>query len=339
MAEKNLISRKDKFKPRAGAVGAAAGAAAANASPPPPPPPPAPEVDEVEASRAPLMDHLVELRKRLMHILYALVILICGAWFISQDVLEFLLTPLRDSAVRHGRSPTEEFQTMTNAPLELIFVKLKVCFVLALAGGFPFFAWQVYGFIAPGLYKRERAAVLPFLFVMPLLFVAGSALVYYSILPIFSDLSFDQEFAGGNVKVVYVPKVKEYYDLAISLVTCFGIAFQLPVVMALLAMAGVVQPSALRKGRKYALLVIFVVAAVVTPPDPFSQFILGIPLYLLYEAGIIVSWVIHSGRMRREAEEEKREAEEERREAAAEEARRRAAAQAGPPPGSVPAGE
>lgn len=332
MAEKNIISRKDKFKARPGATGMAASSAS-------PPPPPEPEQDEVEASRAPLMDHLVELRKRLMHILYALVILICGAWFISQDVLEFLLTPLRDSAVRHGRSPTEEFQTMTNAPLELIFVKLKVCFVLALAAGFPFFAWQVYGFVAPGLYKRERAAVMPFLFVMPILFVAGSALVYYSILPIFSDLSFDQEFAGGNVKVVYVPKVKEYYDLAISLVTCFGLAFQLPVVMALLAMAGVVQPSALRKGRKYALLIIFVVAAVVTPPDPFSQFILGIPLYLLYEAGIIVSWVIHRGRQRREAEEEKREAEEEKREAAAEEARRRAAAQAGPPPGSVPAGE
>lgn len=335
MAEKNVISRKDKVKPRT----EAAAATQASGGGSPPPPPQQPEVDEVEASRAPLMDHLVELRQRLMRILYALVILFCAAWFISEVVLGFLLEPLRDSAVRHGRPPDQPFETMTNAPLEMIFVKLKVCFVLALAAGFPYFAWQVYGFVAPGLYKRERAAVMPFLVVMPILFLAGSALVYYSILPIFLDLSFDQEFTGSMVKVVYVPKVKEYYDLAISLVTCFGIAFQLPVVMALLSMAGVVQSSMLRKGRKYALLIIFVVAAVVTPPDPFSQFILGIPLYLLYEAGIIVAWVIERGRKRREAEEARREAEEEKREAAAEEARRRAAAQAGPPPGSVPAGE
>lgn len=327
MSESNVVSRKDKVKPKKSTAVAAAAAAAS-----------APAIDEVEASRAPLMDHLIELRQRLMRIMWCLVILVCAAWFISDFVLTYLLEPLRDSAVRHGRPADQPFETMTNAPLEMIFVKLKVCFVIALATGFPFIAWQVYGFVAPGLYKRERAAIMPFLIVMPILFLAGSALVYFQILPIFSDLSFDQEINSKLVKVVYVPKVKEFYDLAISLVTCFGLAFQLPVVMALLSMAGVIKSSFLRKGRKYALLIIFVVAAVVTPPDPFSQFILGIPLYGLYEAGIIVAWLIERGRVKREAAEAKAEAEEARREAAEEESRRRAAAQA-TPSASAPAGE
>ncbi len=330
MSEKNVVTRKDKLKPKKSTAVAAAAATSVGAASPPPP------VDEVEASRAPLMDHLVELRQRLMRIVWCLVILVCAAWFISDVVLTYLLEPLRDSAVRHGRPADQPFETMTNAPLEMIFVKLKVCFVMALAAGFPYFAWQVYGFIAPGLYKRERAAILPFLIVMPVLFLAGSALVYFQILPIFSDLSFDQEISSKLVKVVYVPKVKEFYDLAISLVTCFGLAFQLPVVMALLSMAGVIKSSFLRKGRKYALLIIFVVAAIVTPPDPFSQFILGIPLYGLYEAGIIVAWFIERGRTKRDAAEAKAEEEEARREAAEEEARRRKAAQTA---GATPAGE
>ena len=335
MSEKNLVSRADKFKPKKSTALATAAATSVGGVLPPPPPPP---VDEVEASRAPLMDHLVELRQRLMRIVICLAVLVCAAWFISDFVLTYLLEPLRDSAVRHGRPADQPFETMTNAPLELIFVKLKVCFVLALAAGFPFIAWQVYSFVAPGLYKRERAAIKPFLIVLPILFLAGSALVYSQILPIFSDLSFDQEITSKLVKVVYIPKVKEYYDLAISLVTCFGLAFQLPVVMALLAMAGVIKASFLRKGRKYALLIIFVVAAIVTPPDPFSQFILGIPLYLLYEAGIIVAWVIERGRNRREAAEAKAEEEEARRETAEEESRRRAAAQS-TPSAATPAGE
>ena len=335
MSDKNLVSRKDKFKPKKSTAVAQAAATSVGGALPPPPPPP---IDEVEASRAPLMDHLVELRQRLMRILYTLVVLFIGAWFITEPVLSFLLTPLGDAALRAGRPPDELFVAQTTAPLEMLFVKLKLAFVMALAVGFPFIAYQVYAFVAPGLYKSERAAVMPFLFVMPLLFAVGASLVYYSVLPTFMDLSFSQELVGTNVKAVYVPKVKEYYELTISLLMCFGFAFQLPIVIALLALAGVVKSSMLRKGRKFALLIIFVVAAVVTPPDPFSQFILGIPLYGLYEAGIIVAWLIERGRNRREAAEAKAEEEEARREAAEEESRRRAAAQAAPS-GTVPAGE
>ena len=298
-----------------------------------------PEIDEVEASRAPLMDHLIELRNRLMRVLIVLVVLFCGLWFVTDTVLSFLLTPLGDAAHRAGRPLNEAFVAQTTAPLEMLFVKLKLAFVMALAIGFPYIAYQVYSFVAPGLYKNERAAIMPFLFVMPLLFAAGATLVYVFVMPAFMDLSFSQELIGTNVKALYVPKVKEYYELFISLLMCFGFAFQLPIVMALLSMAGVIKASFLRKGRKYALLIIFVVAAVVTPPDPFSQFILGIPLYMLYESGIIVASIIERGRRRREAEDAKREEEEERREAAEEARRRAAVASVTTPQGTLPAGE
>jgi sec-independent protein translocase protein TatC len=291
------------------------------------------EPDEVEASRAPLMDHLVELRDRLVRIVICIVVLFIAAWFVTQQGLDFLLVPFSDAAERHGKDGSSVVFT---APLELLFIKLKLAFLLAIAIGFPFIAYQIYAFVAPGLYKKERAAAAPFLVVMPILFLAGAALVYYSVLPLFMDLSFDQEFTGASASVSYLPKVKEYYDLAISLLSAFGLAFQLPVVMALLARAGVVEASSLRKGRKYAILVIFVVAAVMTPPDPFSQFILGIPLCLLYESGIIATALIERGRKRREAEEAKREEEEAKREA--EETRRRTAAASQSSP-ALPAGE
>ena len=334
MAEKNLISRKDKFKARA--VAPAAGASAGGVSPPPPP---QPEVDEVEASRAPLMDHLLELRDRLVRILWVVGVLFLAGWYVTEFVLAYLLQPLSDAAHRAGRPLDETIETVTTAPMEMIFVKLKMSFLLAIAVGFPFIAYQVYAFVAPGLYKNERATILPYLFLMPILFIAGGALVYQYVLPTFMDLSFSQEFTSAGAKVVYLPKVKEYYELSISLLTAFGFAFQLPIVMSLLARAGVVKASGLRKGRKFALVVIVFAAMFMTPPDPFSWVLLSVPLFLLYESGIIAAMLIERGRNRREAAEARKEAEEEKREAAAEEARRRAAAQAGPPPGSVPAGE
>lgn len=334
MAEKNLISRKDKFKARNVATAAATGAAQ---SPPSPPPPP--EVDEVEASRAPLMDHLLEARNRLVAILWVVGVLFLGAWYVTEWALAYLLQPLSDAAHRAGRPLEETIETVTTAPMEMIFVKLKMSFLLAIAVGFPFIAYQVYAFVAPGLYKNERSAVLPYLFLMPLLFLAGGALVYQYVLPTFMDLSFSQEFTTNGAKVVYLPKIKEYYELTISLLTAFGFAFQLPIVMSLLSRAGVVRAGGLRKGRKFALVVIIFAAMFMTPPDPFSWVLLSVPLFLLYESGIIAAMLIERGRSRREAEDARKEAEEEKREAAAEEARRRAAAQAGPPPGSVPAGE
>ncbi len=293
-------------------------------------------VDEVEASRAPLMDHLVELRQRMVRILIVIGVLFLGAWYVTQTVLDFLLIPLGDAAHRAGH--TGEIEAVATAPLEMVFVKLKLSFVLALAVGFPYIAYQIYGFVAPGLYKSEKAAVLPFLFVMPILFLAGGSVVYYYVLPTFMDLSFSQEFAGQNAKVVFLPKIKEYYELAISLLTAFGFAFQLPVVISLLSRASVVHASSLRKGRKFAMIVIIIAAMVMTPPDPFSWLLLSLPLVLLYESGIWAAMVIEGGRKRREAAEARREEAEARREAA-EEAKRVATAVAVTPVGTLPAGE
>jgi sec-independent protein translocase protein TatC len=302
--------------------------------------PPEPAIDEVEASRAPLMDHLLELRDRLVRILWVLGVLFLAGWYVTEFVLAYLLQPLSEAAHRAGRPLDETIETVTTAPMEMIFVKLKMSFLLAIAAGFPFIAYQVYAFIAPGLYKNERSAVLPYLFLMPLLFVAGGALVYQYVLPTFMDLSFSQEFTAAGAKVVYLPKVKEYYELSISLLSAFGFAFQLPIVISLLARAGVVNASGLRKGRKFALVVIVFAAMFMTPPDPFSWVILSAPLFLLYESGIIAATLIERGRKRREAADAKREEEELRREAAEEESRRRAAAAAEPTTqGALPAGE
>jgi sec-independent protein translocase protein TatC len=268
--------------------------------------------DEVEASRAPLMDHLVELRTRLVRVMWVLIVLFVAGWYVSQPALDVLLKPMGDAAVRAGRE-AGEFEGITTAPLEMVMVRLKLAFLFGLAAGFPFIAYQVYAFVAPGLYKKERMAVLPFLFVMPILFVSGALIVYYFVLPAFMDLSFSQELQGttSQVDVKYLPKVKEYYDLAISLLTAFGVAFQLPVVMMLLSRANVVSASALRKGRKYAWVGILIVSAVMTPPDPFSLFLLSIPLVFLYEGGIWGAVLVERGRARAEAEDAKREAEEE----------------------------
>jgi sec-independent protein translocase protein TatC len=302
--------------------------------------PPEPAIDEVEASRAPLMDHLLELRDRLVRILWVIGILFLAGWYVTEPVLAYLLQPLSDAAHRAGRPLEETIETVTTAPMEMIFVKLKMSFLLAVAGGFPFIAYQIYAFIAPGLYKNERSAVLPYLFLMPMLFAAGGALVYQYVLPTFMDLSFSQEFTAAGAKVVYLPKVKEYYELTISLLTAFGFAFQLPIVMSLLARAGVVNAGGLRKGRKFALVVIVFAAMFMTPPDPFSWVLLSVPLFLLYESGIIAAMLIGRARKRREAADAKREEEEARREAAEEESRRRAAAAAqSATQGALPAGE
>lgn len=264
---------------------------------------PVPVEDEVEASRAPLMDHLTELRTRLIRCLWAILILFTVGWFVADQGLDWLLTPMSAAAKRHGRDFTE---AVFQSPLEILFTKLKLSFLIAIAIGFPWFAYQVYGFVAPGLYKKERAAVMPFLFVMPILFLAGGAMVYYLVLPQFMDLAFASEFKGQAAQLRYQPKVKEYYDLAIALLTTFGLAFQLPIVLALLAHAGVVTSKGLRKWRKWAMIGIFITAAAVTPPDPVSWCLLAIPIMILYEFGVVLAAVIGGRKAKAEAAEEAR---------------------------------
>lgn len=287
--------------------------------------------DEVEASRAPLMDHLVELRNRLVVSLIAVVIFGALAFGFADPILKLMLQPFESAALRSGSATVSYF----TAPLEMLMLKLKLAMLLGLVGGFPVIAFQIWRFVAPGLYKNERGAVAPFIAAIPFLFTAGGAVVYYVLLPLVMDFAFSQQ----SEDITYLPRVTDYYSLAIALFGAFGLAFQLPVILALLAKAGIVSAAGLGKGRKYAVVGIFAVAMVMTPPDVFSQTVLAVPVYFLYEASIIAAWMIERGRKRRESRAAKEEEEEARREAAEEARRRAAVASVTTPRATLPAGE
>ena len=189
-------------------------------------------------------------------------------------------------------------------PLEFFFTKLKLAGFGAVVLTFPILAWQLYRFVAPGLYKRERNAFLPFLLASPVLFLMGAALVYFVMLPFVLWFSLNQQIVGNAaISVQLLPKVSDYLSLVVTLLLGFGLCFQLPVVLALLGMVGMVSSKMLRAGRRYAILGVFVVAAVITPPDPISMMSLVIPGVLLYEVSILCVWLIERRRVRDEAAE------------------------------------
>lgn len=271
---------------------------------------------EIEASRAPLLEHLIELRFRLIVCLAALVAGFLLSFFFSQQVYELLARPLflaaalaaEQKAANHG--PFDLLLAVTGAktviakpvvmqataPLEFFFTKVKLAMFGAVVITFPILAWQLYRFVAPGLYKRERHAFLPFLVASPVLFAMGAALVYFVMLPFILWFSLSQNVQTAQLQVNLIPKVSDYLDLVTKLLLGFGLCFQLPVVVSLLGMAGLVSADTLAKGRKYALVGIVVVACLVTPPDFVSPFLLATPLYALYESAILCVRLIEAGR-------------------------------------------
>jgi sec-independent protein translocase protein TatC len=186
------------------------------------------------------------------------------------------------------------------AALEFFFTKLKLAGFGAVVLTFPVLAWQLYRFVAPGLYRREKKAFLPFLLAAPVLFLMGGALVYFVMLPFITWFALSQQITGAsNISVELLPKVSDYLSLVTTLLLAFGLSFQLPVVVTLMGLAGIVSSRALAAGRRYAIVGVVVVAAVVTPPDPISQLMLAVPLVLLYEVSI---WCVRLIELRRRRE-------------------------------------
>lgn len=241
--------------------------------------------DDIEASRAPLLAHLTELRSRLLIIVGGLCAGFILCFIISAPLYNWLTVPFVQAVADAG----QEAAVLNYAPLELFFARVKLSFFAALMATFPITAWQIYAFVAPGLYKSEKRAVLPFLFAMPILFALGIALVHQMVLPMVLDFALGVEAGteqGAAASYNLFVKVGEYLSLATALMVGFGFAFQLPVVLMLLGQAGLVTSEFLVKNRRYAIVIIFLFAAFLTPPDPMSQIALGVTVLVLYEISI-----------------------------------------------------
>lgn len=247
------------------------------------------EEERVEERRMPLIDHLIELRRRLFHSLIAFLITFLICFYFANPIFDFLVEPL--AALWEGE---EERRLIYTALHEKFFTNIKVAFFAALFFSFPLVASQIWLFVAPGLYRNEKMAFLPFLVATPVLFLLGAAMVYYIVMPVAWQFfaSFQQFGAEGALPIELLPKVGEYLSLVMRLIFAFGISFELPVLITLLARVGLATSDGLKSKRRYAIVLAFVAAAILTPPDPLSQISLAVPIVVLYEISILCARMV-----------------------------------------------
>jgi sec-independent protein translocase protein TatC len=244
------------------------------------------KVADIDESQAPLLDHLIELRTRLLRCVFVLAIAFAVCIAFADEIFGFLVVPLTKAF------PAGEGKLIYTKLYEAFFVEIKVALFAAFFVSFPVLANQMWAFVAPGLYAKEKKAFLPFLLVTPLFFFAGAALAYYVVMPTAFEFFLTFEGNKGGLQLEALPGTGDYLSLVMQFILAFGISFLLPVLLVLLHSAGIVTRAQLVRARRYVIVGMAILAAVVTPPDVVSQLLLLIPLMLLFEGALATMWVI-----------------------------------------------
>ncbi len=261
--------------------------------------------DTADIHKMPLLDHLIELRQRMLYSFLALFAAFLVCFYFAQELFDVLVQPLADILIaREGVRGARRliFTDLT----EVFFTHIKIAFFFGAFASCPIFLTQLWLFVAPGLYRNEKTALAPFLVASPVLFFLGGALVYFVLFPLAWQffLSFETMGGGGTLPIELEAKVNEYLSLVMRLIFAFGLCFQLPVLMTLLARVGIASSKGMAAKRKYAIVGVFIVAAVITPPDPISQLSLALPIIVLYEVSILMAKLVEKKKAKQEAEDQ-----------------------------------
>ncbi|MEZ5692930.1 MAG: twin-arginine translocase subunit TatC [Altererythrobacter sp.] len=246
-------------------------------------------IRDIDETQAPLIDHLIELRGRLVRCVMALIVAFGISLYFADDILGFLLQPLK------AAFPDGKAQLIFTKLYEVFFVELKVALFAGFFLSFPIIANQLWAFVAPGLYAKEKKAFLPFLVATPILFTGGAALAYYVVMPTAFKWFLGFQGEAGGVEIEALPAANDYLGLVMQFILAFGISFLLPVLLLLLNRAGIVSRQQLSAARRYVIVGVVALAAIITPPDPGSQLLLAVPLLLLFEGSLLLMRVLERG--------------------------------------------